>query len=113
MNVREIHKGIVEQLGFIQAEINFNDLDINIDHGEDQAYLDIRLRLQADGSFDVFSGDPSYDQDHRGFWGSSSIAVDTDLEETAHDLLNQALDAQSYSESQSDSTITDILEKGI
>ena len=101
MNVREIQKEIAEHLEAIQYEVKENpDLDIN--HGEDQAYIDVRLQLQANGSFVVHFGDPSYDQDHRGFWGSSSIAVDTDLEETAHDLLDQALDAQSQSEHQSD-----------
>ena len=91
MNVREIHKEIVEHLEAIQYEIK--------EAPESDDYIDVRLRLQADGSFTVLYGDPSYDTDHRGFWGSSSIAVDTDLEALAHDLLDQALDDQSQSES--------------
>ena len=110
MNVREIQKEIAKQLGFIQADTNW---DWITEHGndspqEDSACLDVRLQLQANGSFVVHFGDPSYDTDHRGFWGSSSIAVDSDLEDVAHDLLDQALDDQSQDqafEPQSNSTI--------
>jgi len=35
--------------------------------------VDVRLCVQDDGSWLVLFGDASYDQDHRGYWGASSV----------------------------------------
>ena len=109
MDEAKLKADVLVILEYIHADI-FENLEVN--PGEDEAYLDVRLRVH-DGSFGVLQGDSSYDQDHRGFWGSSSLAVDSDLEDIAADLVEQVLDDQAQNESQSDSAITDILEKGI
>jgi len=41
---------------------------------------EIEVRLQLfDGSYQVWTGDSSYDTDHRGYWGSGSIVFDRTL----------------------------------
>ena len=52
----------------------------------------IEVRLQVvDDSYYVLSGDPQYDTDHRGFWGSAYIPVRTtkqELKDTARELID-------------------------
>lgn len=67
---------------------------IEAEDGDEQA-IDVRLQVYEDGRYCVRSGDASYDQDHRGFWGASSVAAedsDADLSQLARDLVAQALD---------------------
>jgi len=57
---------------------------------------DVRLQVMPDESWDVHYGDASYDQDHRGYWGASSIAATndrSDLVSIAESLLEQSKDA--------------------
>lgn len=54
--------------------------------------VDVRLQVREDGSWDVRSGDASYDTDHRGFWGSGSLSNDTNFKTLAADLIDQAED---------------------
>jgi hypothetical protein len=35
--------------------------------------VDVRLQVTEDGAWYLHSGDASYDQDHRGFWGAGSL----------------------------------------
>lgn len=53
--------------------------------------LDVRLNVQSDGWLVLF-GDPGFDADHRGLWGSSVIHADDTREElyrVAQDLIDQ------------------------
>ena len=53
---------------------------------------DVRLQVYDDGSWSVRFGDSSYDQDHRGFWGSSGVPGDGrrfDSRAIAKDLVEQ------------------------
>jgi hypothetical protein len=62
---------------------------------EEGCECDVRLQLHSLDSYAVRFGDSSYDQDHRGYWGASSVNnadTDEDLASTAEDLLEQALD---------------------
>lgn len=34
---------------------------------------DVRLHVWPDGEWTIHYGDPSYDQDHRGYWGAGSV----------------------------------------
>jgi hypothetical protein len=61
---------------------------------EDVKDVDVRLRVH-NGSWQVLWGDSSYDTDHRGYWGASSISdsdADRDLYSTAKDLISQVED---------------------
>lgn len=61
--------------------------------------IDVRLQVYEDGRWAVRSGDPSYDTDHHGYWGASSVPGDGrrfNARETARDLIEQAKD-QFYS----------------
>lgn len=58
---------------------------------------DVRLQC-SDGRFEwsLHTGDSSFDQDHRGHWGASSLAHDDDAEalsRLAFELIDQASDA--------------------
>lgn len=57
--------------------------------------IDVRLQLYTDGHWAIRFGASDYDQDHRGFWGASSVPGNGwtfDAEETARDLYEQAMD---------------------
>lgn len=61
--------------------------------GED---MDVRLQVYEDGAWALRTGLSDYDQDHRGFWGASSITggcLIKHLRDTAGDLLEQVQDA--------------------
>jgi hypothetical protein len=55
-------------------------------------WMDVRLQIWNDGSWNIHTGDSQYDQDHRGFWGATSIPMigRFDSRETAKELLEQA-----------------------
>ncbi len=56
---------------------------------------EIEVRLQVEGTNDwrVWSGDPSFDTDHRGFWGYGIVVEDTDLTELAGEMIGEAQDS--------------------
>lgn len=57
---------------------------------EDDAFCDVRLQVTVDGSWCVHVGPSDYDQDHRGFWGASSIPRGRfNARELARDLISQ------------------------
>lgn len=61
----------------------------------EECYIDVRLQVYPDGQWSVHSGDSSYDQDHRGFWGSSCVPGNGkrfSSVETARELIDQAKD---------------------
>lgn len=62
------------------------------DLGEDTWFCDVRLHVWPDGSWAVHSGDSQYDQDHRGFWGASSIPGTRrfNARDVARELIDQA-----------------------
>lgn len=60
----------------------------------DEPSIDVRLNVQK-GSWELLSGDPCYDTDHRGHWGSAMIGQDDTPESllaTATDLIDQVRD---------------------
>lgn len=60
---------------------------------------DVRLQIYPDGGWAVRWGLSDYDQDHRGFWGASSVPGGRfDSVSTARDLLSQARDSHAQSE---------------
>lgn len=63
------------------------------DEYDTDGHCDIRLQVYESGEWAVRWGDPSYDQDHRGYWGGSSVAhedTDAELLDVALDLIDQA-----------------------
>jgi hypothetical protein len=41
--------------------------------GGEEPGIEVRLQVRDDGGWAVHFGDPQYDSDHRGFWGSSEV----------------------------------------
>jgi hypothetical protein len=62
------------------------------DHDSDDLWMDVRLQVYPGGQWAVRTGDSSYDQDHRGFWGAGSLAWDSDCEDLAAGLIDEAKD---------------------
>jgi hypothetical protein len=52
--------------------------------------VDVRLQVHEEGGWALRTGDSSYDQDHRGYWGSSVLARSSNCTELARELINQA-----------------------
>lgn len=63
--------------------------------GEDDT-IDLRLQVHANGNWALHAGDPQYDTDHRGFWGSTSVsrvASYVEINEASDHLVTQVMDA--------------------
>ena len=61
--------------------------------GVEDSFIDVRLQVYDNGSWAVRNGDPQYDLDHRGFWGTGSVPGDGRRfrsKELARELLEQA-----------------------
>ena len=65
------------------------------DHGEDEPTIDCRVQYH-DHEWRLRSGDSSYDQDHRGHWGSSCVGPDLTHDgamEIAREMVEQVLES--------------------
>ena len=92
--MRNIIKGVKrDRQGIVQIIRDIrDDLDFPEETKEEERYCDIRLQVYPDGQWALRSGDSSYDQDHNGFWGCSSITDKTTVKtirETVSDLIEQ------------------------
>lgn len=91
--------GSILSVGWAVTQLQHALRDFKAMSLEDQAYYGMEVRLRAYGEGDtadaeVLWGDPAFDTDHTGWWGSSVIDdVDADLYAIAHDLIDQVLDA--------------------
>lgn len=54
--------------------------------------MEVRLQVLPDGSWTVLTGDPSYDLDHRGYWGCGYLTKQTNCLDLARELVWQAKD---------------------
>jgi hypothetical protein len=75
--------------------------NLNANVEADGEGCDVRLQVYSDGEWAVRWGDSSYDTDHRGYWGASSIpgvvrgtVKRFDSRDVARDLISQARDAR-------------------
>lgn len=107
-SVVSVRKALAEHFAWIRR--NFNRAELLSEDG-DSAGTDIRLQVYADGRWLLHSGDSSYDQDHRGFWGSSFLSYDRqNLTDLARDLIDQA--AEQAAESESLGELSNIIDNG-
>jgi|GEM_PF-6854379 len=76
----------------VAAELRSINKQQSSDDGDDGG-IDVRLQVHTDGNWTVNWGSSDYDQDHRGYWGSSSVPGDNrrfDSKDIARDLIEQA-----------------------
>jgi hypothetical protein len=81
--IDEVAKGLVE----------INRMSLPKEDADDG--IDVRLQVKESGSWDIRFGSSDYDQDHRGFWGSSGVPGNNRRfrsREVAKDLIEQAKD---------------------
>jgi len=84
---------VEDLLDLSQEASEFDPADIADDDGNPS--IDCRLRYH-DGAWSFLTGDSSYDQDHRGHWGASSVGVGLTrigANSIAYDLVEQVLDS--------------------
>lgn len=76
----------------VSSELRRINKQGSADDGDDGG-IDVRLQVMPDSTWTVNWGPSDYDQDHRGFWGSSSVPGDNrrfDSKDIARDLIEQA-----------------------
>lgn len=70
---------------------NLSRRDLYDEWGGGEPGTDVRLQVAPNGAWAIHTGDPSYDQDHRGYWGASILLWERqNLTDLAKDLLDQA-----------------------
>lgn len=78
---------------------DLREINDYVDGGlSDYEGCDVRLQVYPDGTWYVRWGLSDYDQDHRGFWGASSIPGGRKrfrASDVARDLIEQAREAYS------------------
>jgi hypothetical protein len=87
---------IVKELRGIQREMERGEI-------EEDNYVDVRLQVSSGGDWSVHYGDPSYDTDHRGYWGAGSVGIDADgaeLESIAEQLIEEAAESMAQDDTE-------------
>jgi hypothetical protein len=73
---------------------DLREVNNNVRHDDpDEEGIDVRLQVYPGGSWAIRSGDSSYDQDHRGYWGAGSVPGNGrrfSARELARELIEQA-----------------------
>jgi hypothetical protein len=77
----------VRELAALLAAVK-RDVRAEADDGEG---VEVRLQV-VDGSWELHTGDPCYDTDHRGYWGAGTLTPDTNCRELAAELIDEAED---------------------
>lgn len=77
----------------VAAELRNINKNTDPEPDGDDGGVDVRLQVYPDGQWAVRWGSSDYDQDHRGYWGSSSVPGGNrrfDSKDIARDLIDQA-----------------------
>lgn len=83
-------KAVAAELRDANARVDRKDIEQARKLNPDDSGLDVRLQVYPDGSWALRTGDSSYDQDHRGYWGSGTLdGKRFDSEGMAKELLEQ------------------------
>jgi hypothetical protein len=101
--VSDVTHDLLIERGPVQPEPSPEEIAERGEDENDPDATDVRLQVRTwrGNDWGIRTGDSSYDQDHRGFWGAGRISpYDTDhcIGETANDLVDQALEQAATSE---------------
>jgi hypothetical protein len=97
----EIKRYLNNRVKDLKEEIEIDSESYKEDPKDEDEVASIDIRLQwHDGKWAIRTGDSSYDQDRRGYWGASSITPDTEYEELAKDLIDQVEDDMAMSKAE-------------
>jgi hypothetical protein len=94
--INDVLEDLVEIRDFIRSH-DISDTDVRL-QVETTQYHNNGDFLNT--SWQVHSGDASYDQNHYGYWGSGVVSSDMSkatLRDIAHDLIEQAKDHEAMS----------------
>lgn len=81
----------IKQLASVLSDLK-GDIDDSYKDEAGNVGIEVRLQVREDG-WDIHTGDPQYDNDHRGWWGSGFLQRRTNSRELAKELREQARDA--------------------
>jgi hypothetical protein len=79
------------------ADEDIDDIGPKEEFDIDDYLMDVRLQVYPNGQWAVRTGDSQYDQDHRGYWGAGFLSWDSDCEELAAALIDEAKDCAAMS----------------
>lgn len=65
------------------------DISPEFQDEEGNVGIDVRLHVWPNGEWTIHTGDSSYDQDHRGYWGSGFLSPRSNCRDLAADLIDQ------------------------
>ena len=88
-NIKDVTAEVIHYRDYLNNYFDPKD----IEDEEGNAGGDVRLQVFESGGWQLNTGDSSYDQSHKGFWGASSVGIDAtnkDCREIAKDLIEQA-----------------------
>ena len=74
----------------VAAELSYIKDDLKSYSKDEVEYIEVRLQVHPNGSWQVWAGDPCYDTDHRGYWGASEVWRDTNVRALAKELIEEA-----------------------
>ena len=83
----------IDEVAAALRNVNKMQLPDDADDDGEGSGIDVRLQVYPDGDWAVRWGSSDYDQDHRGYWGASSVPGDNrrfDSKDLARDLIDQA-----------------------
>ena len=83
----------IDEVAAALRNVNKMQLPDDADDDGEGGGIDVRLQVYPDGDWAVRWGSSDYDQDHRGYWGASSVPGDNrrfDSKALARDLIEQA-----------------------
>lgn len=99
---------VAAALASVIVRTDWSDVRKHSEPGETPS-IDVRLQVERDGAWDVHSGDASYDVDHRGWWGASSVTGPRDdILGIARDMIEQVADSAACSGETIDENATDV-----
>lgn len=93
VTIKEIAAEVYECGQYLKANFSPADLREHGQHSDDPVGTDCRLQIH-DGTWYFHSGEASYDQDHRGSWGSGFVPRGVSKMEArriAKDLIAEAM----------------------
>ena len=89
----QVFNDLRKERNYLKANFGHENPKVDGDYPDELNYsCDVRLQVYEDGSWSLRTGSSDYDQDHRGFWGASSIvhfSANEELKDVALDLIDQ------------------------
>lgn len=94
VTVKELAAVVYDYGQYLKRAFTPDDLRGTDDDTDSPGYGDFRLQIH-EGTWETYTGDAQYDQDHRGTWGSASVprgCTRKEAHQIAVSLIDEAMD---------------------